>query len=1375
MRKKKTILLGAILSCLLVTIITLAATPYPNGKVVFDGFELEINTSLAEGSTSQAFMDITLKNVNSWGVSYCLKYDPAVIQLSEFDTNKPIENPKAGSGGSTSQKVFDQEHKYFKQNEELFPIGSFKDEQYSGLAFLPSSPIIGTADPDRGYLTMNFLPKKEVALAEDDVTTSPPPGGTLLDIGKSPVIKYISRELEDDPYIKANTNEGVKLGTISFKIVDPVAFAKLTPDELKDVISLAPYSDLIPSATVTAMDIGENDKICIGYFDEKNKQRFLPRADAAYDLKIKAKILDVQPQIDDITVSAYELFKMKETGEKADLVAFANSKLAMLTEYYTDGSQVPVPITWQESDIQESSYNPKEGDYHLKLTHKDKEITVTVHVTPVKLIGFNVDKKDLTYYYDTAADAENPDFPTTFGQLEFPEYAYPMFDTYLPNGGLPGVKISSWFEKNGSSQVTEVPPNFSNGGTFEFAGKFNSQEETAKQFTECKWLTDNILSDVYVTRTVVTDINDMPKTLEVSDSHTDTDGKLHITVNFKADDEGNPVAIPDGTKFTIKMPGGEVIDTDSMGGRYSVTYNADGTADIIIEPDPDTEPKLAHVVNLGGRAGDFAIAAAEPADGGGFKSVGPDTLFKPTPRANIYLAADMIEPDPEDSSKDKQNPEYPNYLFDFSTDKSAMFPVKAGTTLPTTITLPLADQRINTTYDGMAGAEPGKLATFSVTSDGWYISGDINTPGSVIEAYGLLADTDYTNYGRVTNDDYRTVKIKYIVGENDGEASTEKINDFIYNTQQKGYGYDKLQNQTFTVKNNGPVNIYGLSAVISTSIKDGNNDDKAEAFVETRSLPPVLAKGESAEFDISTKIGLPSGEYVSTVSIMSNDKVLQTFKITFRVTDKPVYTIELVIDDDQKTFGTAKTKTETYTSPADELITIIAKPEIDCFFMEWVAEAGDVTFDSYNAETASFTMPESDVKIKAVFKERVGAKLRADDFEVQDTENVPQTLHDKDWKTIDFKPATRDYYVAIDNNSDAEKNKVHLYFKLREEAEKAALTLTHKHGDTTDSLDAPIKNDDTGYYISVDVPLDKSPVENIITLTMTYDDPFDNPDEGEQQRAYIVHAYLKLTQSELIKFKYGNSPFGLIMSDIMIDHDAAKQSFIDNDNTFVADNVTPMSAKSRIGKKYIGKAWPTAQNYDWDETALFVINSEPFSDTGYESVQNSIGQTVTEVKKSIKVNVLSETNVDYKNSSPDDFSRIEQPSPTKIDLPDNGIITELTDKRIRPDCYKLEYTFNDYDGSVKTVSRPIIILPAVGDINIDKNAETKDVTRVIERFKTYLADSTNVESYLAGGLLFRYRVCDASNDGHINAIDANYIRDGNLTPFYVNTTEGGGG
>ena len=70
---------------------------------------------------------------------------------------------------------------------------------------------------------------------------------------------------------------------------------------------------------------------------------------------------------------------------------------------------------------------------------------------------------------------------------------------------------------------------------------------------------------------------------------------------------------------------------------------------------------------------------------------------------------------------------------------------------------------------------------------------------------------------------------------------------------------------------------------------------------------------------------------------------------------------------------------------------------------------------------------------------------------------------------------------------------------------------------------------------------------------MTYDDPNDDPDEGEVTRSYKIHVYRKIEESKLMKFNYGNSPYGLIMRDTAItDKATAKNEFEKNDYTFTA-------------------------------------------------------------------------------------------------------------------------------------------------------------------------------------------------------------------------------
>lgn len=88
------------------------------------------------------------------------------------------------------------------------------------------------------------------------------------------------------------------------------------------------------------------------------------------------------------------------------------------------------------------------------------------------------------------------------------------------------------------------------------------------------------------------------------------------------------------------------------------------------------------------------------------------------------------------------------------------------------------------------------------------------------------------------------------------------------------------------------------------------------------------------------------------------------------------------------------------------------------------------------------------------------------------------------------------------------------------------------------------------------------------------------------------------------------------------------------------------------------------------------------------------------------------------------------------------------------------------------IIRPLILLNTLGDVNNDKQADTKDVSRIRNRFSADLANNTNVTGYDVGGLLNRYRICDVNKDRAVNLIDANNIRAKKMIQFYTN--DGGG-
>lgn len=83
---KKKITISALIVVVFVSVIVWAATSYPNAAISFSGIKM-----VANGSTTQGFVDISLKNIDSTAISYCIEYDKNYIELSDVATNTPIK------------------------------------------------------------------------------------------------------------------------------------------------------------------------------------------------------------------------------------------------------------------------------------------------------------------------------------------------------------------------------------------------------------------------------------------------------------------------------------------------------------------------------------------------------------------------------------------------------------------------------------------------------------------------------------------------------------------------------------------------------------------------------------------------------------------------------------------------------------------------------------------------------------------------------------------------------------------------------------------------------------------------------------------------------------------------------------------------------------------------------------------------------------------------------------------------------------------------------------------------------------------------------------------------------------------------------------
>lgn len=195
---KKKITISALIVVVFVSVIVWAATSYPNAAISFSGIKM-----VANGSTTQGFVDISLKNIDSTAISYCIEYDKNYIELSDVATNTPIKNPTTSSGSVGYS--YDIAHDYFEQNTDDFPIGSFGDFKLPSMIGV-SMPIIGVADADNGRAIMNFLPQEG--------TTS----------------KYITAVKGRDEHLILANGKNLKLGRLSFYIKDPAKFANdVTP------------------------------------------------------------------------------------------------------------------------------------------------------------------------------------------------------------------------------------------------------------------------------------------------------------------------------------------------------------------------------------------------------------------------------------------------------------------------------------------------------------------------------------------------------------------------------------------------------------------------------------------------------------------------------------------------------------------------------------------------------------------------------------------------------------------------------------------------------------------------------------------------------------------------------------------------------------------------------------------------------------------------------------------------------------------------------------------------------------------------------------------------------------------------------------------
>lgn len=1366
-------------------------------KLIFSGVTLQ-----DAGDSTQAFIDFKVKNIQNQGITFDFEYNTDYVELSNKATNEAIEldteNPLSG--------FFNANHDAIRLNDDIFSEG----------AFVMSGNHLAS---EAGYnlLNLNFIANPQYDAPDSEYI------GT----------KTINTEPDGTPesirIIKASNRE-VTLGSISFRIKNPAAFSRLTSEEMRNVFRVKQEEETGKSAfEISYVDMAAYPPMV---FTDKE-------SNLEYQFDIVNPISSVTADKSGLTVSAAEIYgyagmNSGHYGEQ-DLIAYLNANMQDITVKYANGTLIKSSMIWgdrsknftyrrtdQSSGM--SGWNRQGGVYEIEQDYND-DVTVraTLTVTPVRIIGYSVDRDEITY-------TSEANLPTTKSALELPAKARPIFDQVVPGKnkyeiGLPAA--NAWEQ---TSPV--IAPDGKNDFFYrnDTAPEAEKVDKRGKYVFSCTIPTNNVL-DVVPWATLEGD-----QTVSVNrnfydsgigspvkvEAITDDNGVMTITVG-SVTNFGTALGmdvLPENTDFDIRMPNGEVLSKSNFPaggtGIFDVKINQpeNGKAVITLKAGDLTneqQARLSRYINMGERLGNFAIAARNDSVPTGRSTW---TSFFSNARKNIYLNEDG-------------QAAAGTYTFDYSGSSTSFFRFEAGDTASSDTIRLAGNDAVNTVYDGTNGVEPGALSV--ITVDGWTLDaaqcvaadGTAITDVSDLKAgdtavfVGTLSAINSGDWGEVLNPNDVSITLKITVREAADPEKPEEIADipdFTFDSRPLGYTSDDLQVEEFTIANIGRTAIDGLwvsiSKTVGTDVSVGGDSQSSNYQAFTLLSQPVyqLAEGEDTTFRISTREGLPAGKYTAVVTIGSDkNAVLDTFRISFTVSDKDLYEIEVKVMPEASGVGTAALTGGRYYSEGDTVELTATVKDNDYTFDSWSLNpmegisAGAIAFaPSVSDAAVHFVLPDmSDPDINprgltkftiyAIFNagERAGMKLQ--DLTLLNPDDSSNPLLDDNYKEKKFDPAVLDYTALAE--ADVDTNKAQFHYQITTypgETVSVSAILTEIEGEGDSAISTPqaitvsaIEGDATGYETDP-MPLAKAPHRNVLTLTITKTtDLGDGSDPVVLEKTYTVTIYRKLAVDEMIQLGYGNSPYGLIMSDTAVADDQKqlwKGKFDEGDsavtegafNCFQKD-YTPEDGKT--GLLYRADAWgdpadANYKNYDKDDKALFVYGGAAFSDPGILGLTDSLGKPIDitanpgKVKRQFKVNTLSALP---KKNLISDFTSVTAKT---ISFSGAGLVNDLTTLRVRPDIYKIEYTFEDFDGTLVTAERPLIVLPKRGDVNVSGTADADDTALLSKRAVVKLPYT--IRGYEAGGMLYKYRVCDANTDRNINIADKRYIEQhyGRMTEFY---------
>ena len=727
-------------------------------------------------------------------------------------------------------------------------------------------------------------------------------------------------------------------------------------------------------------------------YDNSNDAN-IPKSNLHIKYEISDVIIRAEAAEKEVTINAYQAYT---DATPADLAATLQRYSSTVRLTYPDGDQRDEAMFWGKEEMTvvdnntgdsyvfrydgsggytfqkldaagnpipgdaSGDYDPTHGDYTIKQPYIYEEegetkqyptpITVHLTVTPVKVIGITANDLQMSYKIN------DPDLPDETGKLALPEEGRLVFDTVL-SGTIPTVPLTTW--TNGTAPVTVLTPTTNMGdlvgednaplpnpvnwpttaaeiasntgvGTY----NFNCADPT-QQYIQAihPWATVTDNFDVDAQRVIKAD-NVVERRYVATATVNDLYGIQTITVNAVDPNDGVTVIQMGTSTFDIYRPDGVRVDPswfssntvqmNNNGGAH--TTQANGLAynifthpgDSALGHNGDEREITRRHINLGGY---FTVVVHESLYG----TSDPIRVYQPR-RQNAYLYNYNVGPGDTLSPTD-----WPE--FDFTGHKAGLYPFYRYSKLPNTVVLPLdCGYIVHTRYDGVTGAEPGEVRSFSVnnwlqtspapaaTSPYW-AAGDVVTYGP-----DLFSNHSYgSGFGLVENPFNRVAQVKVEVQDEvtppeeslrltyEGAPAPSNILNLpdgqvgtvAFDTVREGYAYK--QEFELTLTNDGTTDIHGIYIDALLGPTQNPVPDGEQHFEIIKPPATDLAPGASTTFIITYVLGLEKGQYIDNIYVgtaNSGTQPAKTFIARFKVTDGQLYKLTVQPRPEDGAMGT---------------------------------------------------------------------------------------------------------------------------------------------------------------------------------------------------------------------------------------------------------------------------------------------------------------------------------------------------------------------------------------------------------------------------------------------------------------------------------------